>query len=93
MLVLSRKIGEKLRIGQALVTVVKWDRGGIVLGIDAPANVLVLRDELEGVRPAGALHSEIELLRGMANVMADELAKRTGTTVPDELAKARRLAQ
>jgi carbon storage regulator len=47
MLVLSRKLGEKIRIGEdIIVTVVDIDRGKIRLGIEAPTEVPILRQEL-----------------------------------------------
>jgi carbon storage regulator len=47
MLVLSRKLGEKIRIGdQICITVVDIDRGKIRLGIEAPREVPVFRQEL-----------------------------------------------
>lgn len=48
MLVLSRKEGERLKLGDSIViTVVKVAGDKVRLGIEAPSNVLVLRDELE----------------------------------------------
>ncbi len=47
MLVLSRKLGEKVMIGEGVVlTVVKVDRNQVRLGIDAPAEVRVFRHEI-----------------------------------------------
>jgi carbon storage regulator len=47
MLVLSRKLGEKIVIGDNIViTVVKIDRNQIRIGIDAPPNVAVYREEI-----------------------------------------------
>lgn len=47
MLVLSRKRREGLRIGPDIrITVVKLDRGHVRLGVEAPPDVAVLRDEL-----------------------------------------------
>lgn len=47
MLVLSRKIGEKILIGDNIVlTVVKIDRNQIRLGIEAPSDVRVFREEI-----------------------------------------------
>ena len=47
MLVLSRKLGEKIYIGENIcITVVDIDRGKIRLGIDAPRNVPIYRQEL-----------------------------------------------
>ncbi len=47
MLVLSRKIGERIRIGDSVtITVVRVSGGGVRLGIDAPPELLVVREEL-----------------------------------------------
>ena len=53
MLVLSRKLNEKIVIdGGIVVTVVKIDRNQIRLGIEAPAHVRVFREEIAGTRAA-----------------------------------------
>jgi carbon storage regulator CsrA len=53
MLVLTRKLMEKLYIGdQISVTVVRLEGGQVRLGIDAPRSIPVLRAELKP-RPAG----------------------------------------
>lgn len=57
MLVLSRKLGEKIFIGsnaEIVVTVVDIDRGKIRLGIDAPKEIPIYRTELipAGAKPA-----------------------------------------
>ena len=57
MLVLSRKLGEKIFIGDNIcITVVDIDRGKIRLGIEAPREVAIYRQELlpQGA-PPGAL--------------------------------------
>ena len=47
MLVLARKLGERIWIGDNIcITVVDIDRGKIRLGIDAPKDVPVNREEL-----------------------------------------------
>jgi carbon storage regulator len=47
MLVVSRKVGEKVIIGENIViTVVDIDRGKIRLGIEAPRDVPVYRQEI-----------------------------------------------
>ena len=47
MLVLSRKLGEKICIGENIcITVVDIDRGKLRLGIEAPRDVPVFRQEL-----------------------------------------------
>ena len=51
MLVLSRKLGERIVIGDSIVlTVVKIDRNQIRLGIEAPANVAIFREEISPAR-------------------------------------------
>jgi carbon storage regulator len=56
MLVLSRKLNEKIVIdGGIVVTVVKIDRNQIRLGIDAPSSVRVFREEIAGTsRPSSS---------------------------------------
>jgi carbon storage regulator len=58
MLVLSRKLGEKIYINDNIcITVVDIDRGKIRLGIEAPRDVPIFRQELLGeikVAPAPA---------------------------------------
>ena len=47
MLVLSRKLGEKIVIGDnVVVTVVKIDRNQIRIGIEAPQDIPVYREEI-----------------------------------------------
>jgi carbon storage regulator len=53
MLVLSRKLGEKIVIGDnIIVTVVKIDRNQIRVGIEAPQDVPVYREEIAPQRAA-----------------------------------------
>ncbi len=48
MLVLSRKEAERIRLGDSIVvTVVRVSGDKVRLGIDAPPNIVVLREELE----------------------------------------------
>lgn len=59
MLVLSRKLGEKIFIGENIcITVVDVDRGKIRLGIEAPRDIPVFRQELlplkETTPPSGS---------------------------------------
>jgi carbon storage regulator len=59
MLVLTRKKNELIQIGnQIVVKVISTGRGKVKLGIDAPANVRVLRAELANIvsppQPAGS---------------------------------------
>lgn len=46
-LVLSRKVGERILIGDKIsVTIVKVGHGGVRLGIEAPPELAVVREEL-----------------------------------------------
>ena len=48
MLVLSRRESERIRVGESIVvTVVRLGGDKVRIGIEAPAEMLVLRDELE----------------------------------------------
>ena len=48
MLVLSRKESQRIRLGESIVlTIVKIGGDKVRVGIEAPEDVLVLRDELE----------------------------------------------
>ena len=53
MLVLSRKRFERLLIGQDIrITIVKVDRSQVRLGIEAPPDHAILREELVRAEPA-----------------------------------------
>jgi carbon storage regulator len=48
MLVLSRKVGERILIGDRIrVTVVRITGGGVRIGIEAPSDMTVIRQELK----------------------------------------------
>ncbi len=54
MLVLSRKLGEKILIGDnVVVTVVRIDQGQVRLGIEAPPEIAVYREEIYPVEWLG----------------------------------------
>ncbi|MBA4106330.1 MAG: carbon storage regulator [Pirellula sp.] len=76
MLVLSRKQSQRIKLGDSIViTVVRVAGDKVRLGIDAPRDMLVLRDELEphaGANVAGAGSLELESLE--IEVAAGELA-------------------
>jgi carbon storage regulator len=60
MLVLSRKESERIRLGDSIVvTVVRVSGDKVRLGIEAPPDVLVLRDELQP-------HNQIEAVAATA---------------------------
>jgi carbon storage regulator len=61
MLVLSRKVGEGVRIGEDVVVTVREVRGSRVrLSVEAPPDLRVLREELTPLRrqPRGAPEEE-----------------------------------
>ncbi len=76
MLVLSRKQSQRIKLGDSIViTVVRVAGDKVRLGIDAPRDMLVLRDELEphaDTNLAGAGSLEIDSLE--IEVAAGELA-------------------
>ena len=54
MLVLSRKSSQQIMIGPDIqITIVKIDRNQVRIGIQAPAGIPILRQELAGVPRAG----------------------------------------
>lgn len=62
MLVLSRKVGEKIVIGNNITIVVqRVGKGRVALAIDAPQEVTVLRGELA---PFGVEDAQIEFIDG-----------------------------
>lgn len=47
MLVLSRRLGQRFQIGEDVrITIVKVDRNSVRIGIEAPSDVLVRREEI-----------------------------------------------
>lgn len=61
MLVLSRKESERIRLGESIVvTIVKIGGDKVRVGIEAPDDVLVLRDELETWSDRGDHHADRE---------------------------------
>ena len=52
MLVLSRKVGERILIGDNIaVTVVRVAQGMVRLGVEAPQDLSIVREEIKGRRP------------------------------------------
>ena len=53
MLVLSRKVGEKILIGDNIsVTVVRVSQGTVRLGVEAPDDLSIVREEIKDQQPA-----------------------------------------
>ena len=60
MLVITRKVGERIVIGDSVViTVIQTQRGRVRVGVEAPPRVLVLREELTR-RPLPAVERPVE---------------------------------
>ena len=47
MLVLKRKSGEAIRVGNLRLVILSTGRGGVRVGIEAPRDVAIVRDELD----------------------------------------------
>ncbi|MCE9552173.1 MAG: carbon storage regulator [Planctomycetes bacterium] len=64
MLVLSRKVGEKLQIGDGITVIVTRIAGNrVTLGVSAPANVRIVRSELKPLSELALSRSEMPLSR------------------------------
>lgn len=65
MLVVSRKVGERLLIGDSIaITVVKVAGGGVRLGIEAPPEMAITREEL-----AEQIEAELEAARRGGDIL------------------------
>lgn len=63
MLVLSRKEAQRIRLGEDIViSVLKLGGDKVRLGIDAPRDMLVLRDELEAFEQSPASTQQTAVL-------------------------------
>lgn len=61
MLILSRKAGEKLFVGENITIEVTRVRGNrVTLGISAPADIHILRDELRATTPESCIEIECD---------------------------------
>lgn len=64
MLVLSRKEAQRIRLGDDIViSVLKLAGDKVRIGIDAPRDMLVLRDELEAFEPTASVSAAPMLSR------------------------------
>jgi carbon storage regulator len=56
MLVLTRKVNERIRVGDdVVITVVRLGPGSVRLGIDAPGHLTIVREELTHGESSAAL--------------------------------------
>ncbi|ROS25763.1 carbon storage regulator CsrA [Cellulomonas sp. PhB150] len=87
MLVLSRRVGERLVIGDGIVVTVIEVRGdGVRLGIDAPRSVRVHRAEvLEAVEAANvdAAAADDDAVADLRRLVAPTLPDSSGDPLPD----------
>ena len=74
MLVLTRKPAECIRIGDDIVIkVIKTSRGAVKIGIDAPAEIRVVRGELVDSKPTEPATAPAASLHGLAGrVLSDQ---------------------
>ena len=64
MLVLSRKVDERIRVGdEVTITVVRISPGVVRIGIDAPPHLAIVRGELEESDAPGGRHSALSVTR------------------------------
>lgn len=83
MLVLSRKIGERVLVGdQIQITVVRIGPNAVRLGIEAPKDMNIVREEL--CEPASVLGS-LSQLSGVELVVGDGELELVGVGVGDLL--------
>lgn len=55
MLVLSRKVGERILIGDNVaVTIVRVSQGTVRIGVEAPKGIAIVREEIKDQQAAGA---------------------------------------
>lgn len=61
MLVLSRKTGERILIGDDIaVTVVRVAQGSVRIGVEAPDDMAIVREEIKGRKSAGKQNGDGE---------------------------------
>ena len=61
MLVLSRKLGEKIYIGDDIcITIVDIDRGKIKVGLEAPRDISIYRAEIKPEKQPAAVQQTAE---------------------------------
>ncbi|MGC1275592.1 MAG: carbon storage regulator [Planctomycetaceae bacterium] len=75
MLVLTRKQGEVIQVGDGItVKVIKTGKGTVKIGIEAPAHVKVLRGELHEKEMAAAAHEPVLFQRTAGRPVAVDYA-------------------
>ena len=60
MLVLSRKVGERILLGDNIrITVVRVSGGGVRLGIEAPSDIAVVREEVMDAQATASTKTDV----------------------------------
>lgn len=60
MLVLSRKVGERILIGDKItVTIVRVAQGAVRIGVEAPGDMQIVREELKDQTPSPAADPKV----------------------------------
>ncbi|MDR2132904.1 MAG: carbon storage regulator [Clostridiales Family XIII bacterium] len=77
MLVISRKAGEKLRVGDSVTfTILSVNGDKVAVGIDAPREISILRGELietiESNLESSARELKVESIRGIAALIKEK---------------------
>jgi carbon storage regulator len=77
MLVISRKVGEKLRVGDSITfTILSVSGDKVAVGIDAPREIAILRGELvetiESNRESSAQVLRTESIKGLAALIKEK---------------------
>jgi carbon storage regulator len=85
MLVLSRKQSERIRVGRDIVvTVVRVAGDKVRLGIEAPPDVVVLRDELQAFAPLSAGGISVAAAVSLSAAAAANISAAAAGSMPGE---------
>ena len=77
MLVLTRKVDDAIRIGNDIViTVLSIDKKNVRIGIDAPENVMILREELVRAVAEENIKASQKAELGILNSLKKKLKKK-----------------
>lgn len=72
MLVLKRKRRQRVKIGDAIVTVIGWSPNAVRIGIEAPAAVAVVRGELLDQAGDVVVHQDAVERKGTADAIGEQ---------------------
>ena len=77
MLVLTRKVDDAIRIGNDIViTILSIDKKSVRIGIDAPENVMILREELVRAVAEENIKASQKTELGILNSLKKKLKKK-----------------